>query len=73
MATATGTQEVEGRARTALVRSPLFRLRALRVEQRGEQLLISGRVESFYQKQVAQEVVRSVAPEVQVVNAVEVD
>jgi hypothetical protein len=53
--------------------SPIYALRVLHVEREGESLLISGRVSSFYYKQLAQEVVRSVSEGLQVVNSIDVD
>ena len=47
------------RAQSALSNSPVFDLRELRVEERGDSLLISGNVSSYYHKQLAQEAVRS--------------
>ena len=67
------TTEVENQAQAALHSSPIFALRVLRVERNGESLLISGRVSSFYYKQLAQEVVRSVSEGLQVVNSIDVD
>jgi hypothetical protein len=64
--------DLASRARLELERSPVFALRDLQVEQSGESLVIQGRVSSFYQKQLAQEVVRSVSEGVPVVNSVEV-
>ena len=61
-----------GEARAALLASPIFALRELDVEQDGQQLLLSGTVSTFYQKQVAQEVVRSLADGVELVNKVQV-
>ena len=65
-------QDVGPRAQEALTASPVFALRDLRVEQRGERLLISGSVSSFYHKQLAQEVVRTVAGKCEVVNSIRV-
>jgi hypothetical protein len=61
-----------GKARSALRASPIFALRELAVEQDGQQLLLSGTVSTFYQKQVAQEVVRSFANGMKLVNHVQV-
>jgi hypothetical protein len=61
------------RAKTALAGSPIFELRDLQVEHRDQSLLISGAVSSFYHKQLAQEVVRSVCEGIDVVNAIRVD
>jgi osmotically-inducible protein OsmY len=71
--TAVLTHDAELRAKSALIKSPIFALRELKVAQAGETLLLQGRVKSFYQKQLAQEAVRSVAGTLQVVNAIEVD
>jgi hypothetical protein len=62
--------EVQPRAQAALCNSPFYELRDLHVEQRDEELQISGRVSSFYHKQLAQEVVRSVCTGVKVVNSI---
>ncbi len=48
------------RAQRALSNSPILELRDLRVEQDNGALLILGTVSTFYHKQLAQEVVRSV-------------
>jgi osmotically-inducible protein OsmY len=64
---------VETRARTALAASPIYVLRELQVQEENGCLLLSGRVDTFYHKQLAQEVVRAVADGVQVVNAIDVD
>jgi BON domain len=65
-------KNVEQPARKALAASPVYALRELEVEQRGETLFISGSVTSFYHKQLAQEAVRQVAAGVEVVNAIHV-
>jgi hypothetical protein len=59
-------------AQSALAASPIFVLRELSVERSGDSLLLSGQVDSFYHKQLAQEVVRSVAHGCRVVNSVAV-
>jgi hypothetical protein len=64
--------EVRPRAQAALASSPFYELRELSVEVRNDALLISGRVSSFYHKQLAQEVVRSVCIDAQVVNTIDV-
>lgn len=64
---------VEPRAQKALSDSPVAALRELRVESIDEgSLLISGTVGTFYHKQLAQEVVRTVAAGMEVVNSVTV-
>jgi hypothetical protein len=59
-------------AKAALQTSPVFALRSLCVEQVDDNLIISGRVSTFYYKQLAQEVIRSVASGMSVINSVEV-
>ena len=66
------SKDVEHSARQALSASPVYALRELEVEQRGEKLLIRGSVASFYHKQLAQEAVRQVAEGVEVVNSIHV-
>ncbi len=66
------TQDVVVQAQTALASSPIQALRDLQVAWDGERLLISGHVDSFYHKQMAQEVVRMIAKGLQVVNGVDV-
>ena len=63
---------VQPRAQTALANSPIHELRELRVEQQDGVLLICGVVSSFYHKQLAQEVVRAVCREIDLVNSVRV-
>jgi hypothetical protein len=64
--------DVESRAQAALRTSPIYPLRDLEVVLAGRKLVISGRVKTFYQKQLAQEVVRNVGANLQVVNEVRV-
>lgn len=66
-------KDVRSRIRTALGASPLFPLRQLQVEFLDDRIVIAGRVDSFYQKQMAQEVARSIASEIEVINSVEVE
>jgi hypothetical protein len=60
------------RAQSVLAESPLYALRLLQVEPRGDALLIRGRVSSYYHKQLAQEAVRSVANGIELINSVHV-
>src|SRR5207244_229220 len=60
MAEATLTPGVEQVVRDALAQSPIQSHRKIRVEQAGETLYLHGCVESYYYKQLAQEVVRNV-------------
>ncbi len=59
-------------AREALRQSFLHELRNLNVEEAGASLVISGRVQSFYHKQMAQEIVRAVCQDVELHNTVDV-
>ena len=65
--------DVEIRAQSAMATSSIYALRDLVVERDGDSLLIMGRVKSFYEKQMAQELVRSVANGLIVVNQIEVE
>lgn len=65
-------RETVTQAKSALTTSPVFALRGLHVVQSGGRLLISGRVRTFYHKQLAQEAVRHVANGFRLVNTVEV-
>ena len=67
------TVDVITQAQSALAKSPIHALRELHVQQQGESLILSGRVGSFYHKQLAQEVVRLVARDMLVVNTVDVN
>ena len=64
--------EVQPRAQSALAGSPIYELRDLLVQQHNGSLLISGTVSSFYHKQLAQEVVRTVCEsiEIEVINSI---
>lgn len=71
MATAV-VEKMQPRAQAALSNSPFYELRKLQVERRRDGLLISGCVSSFYHKQLAQEVVRSVSADTNVINSIHV-
>jgi hypothetical protein len=64
--------EVESRVQTALAASPIYALRELRVERQNSSLRLYGLVASFYHKQLAQEMVRSLAGNLEVINSVAV-
>ena len=59
-------------AQSALATSPISALRRLHVEKNGTAIVLSGRVRSYYQKQLAQELVRAVASECELINSVHV-
>ena len=67
-----GDMDIE-RARAALCTSPIHALRELRVQRDGASLILSGRVNSFYHKQLAQEAVKAVCHELDLVNTIDVD
>ena len=60
-------------ARAVLDTSPFYELREMQVERCGDRLLLSGQASSYYLKQIAQEAVKSVCSEVELVNSVAVD
>ncbi len=60
-------------AQTALDDCPIYLLRQLGVKQIEDVIEITGIVDSFYHKQLAQEIVRLVCNGNQVVNRVDVD
>jgi hypothetical protein len=66
------TLAVQERAQAALAASPIYVLRELLVERVGSALVLTGTVDTFYHKQLAQELVRAVASSVDVINVVEV-
>ncbi len=57
----------------ALAQSPIQSHRKIRVEQAGDTLYLHGSVESFYYKQLAQEVVRNICRGVQLENELAVE
>ena len=71
--TAIAVEELQPRAQAALVSSPFYELRELQVEWRDDALRLSGCVSSYYHKQLAQEVVRSVCKDTVVVNSIRVE
>ena len=68
-----GIRDVTGRIRHLLSASPIADVRRIQVERKGDQVLLHGHVSSFYAKQMAQETVRRVVGELQIVNSVGVD
>ena len=68
-------QNVKSRAEAALEESPIHTLRGVTVEQRGETITLCGCVDTFYHKQLAQELVRAIADDCDcaVVNSLDVD
>lgn len=64
--------DIEERARIALQASPIHALRSLQVERDGDQLIVTGRVPTFYYKQLAQEAILSAIKGLPILNQVEV-
>ena len=67
-----GALELSRRAQHALESSPIRVLRDVRVDRSGKALVLSGHVESFYLKQLAQELVRTVATNCELINSIDV-
>ena len=65
--------EIAAAAKLILDRSSVAELRRLRVDESEHELTLRGNVRSYYHKQLAQESVRDVAGQLQVINAVSVD
>ena len=63
---------VLNQAREALHNSPISTIRDLDVAVLEDALVISGKVRSFYEKQMAQEAIRAVCHDVQLQNTVDV-
>ena len=68
------TMDVTARAQVALAESPIHALRELRVVRDGETIILEGWVDTFYHKQLAQELVRAIADDCacDVINMVDV-
>src|SRR5687768_10553278 len=69
---AIGARSIGAIAKAALQRSRIYTLRKLQVEQRGDAIILRGRVESFYHKQLAQELIRTAIEGVEVINCLQV-
>jgi osmotically-inducible protein OsmY len=66
-------EDIECRAKAALSTSPIYVLRELQVKRIDDALILSGRVDTYYHKQLAQEVVRAVSGGLNLVNSIIVD
>jgi osmotically-inducible protein OsmY len=65
--------DLASQARAVLGRSRIFDLRSLEVEQDDACVVLRGSVDSFYHKQLAQELVRTAIDGVEVMNEIDVD
>lgn len=68
-----GSSHVITKVRKVLSESPIWELRQLEVEQKGETVYLQGRVRSFYHKQLAQEVILRATRELPLINEVHVE
>ncbi|MFK7736474.1 MAG: BON domain-containing protein [Pirellulaceae bacterium] len=68
-----GYRDLTSRIRHLLAESPIAELKRIRVDREGDQILLRGRVKTFYAKQMAQETVRPAAGSLHIVNTVDVD
>lgn len=59
-------------AKTVLMRSRIYVLRTLHVFQDGDAIILRGSVDSYYHKQLAQELVRMAVEGVEVINLLDV-
>ena len=65
--------DVASLARTVLSRSKIFDLRALDVDLEADSIVLRGNVDSFYHKQLAQEMIKTSLEGVEVINEIRVD
>jgi len=65
--------DVASQARAVLACSRIFDLRLLEVDQDGESVVLRGRVDSFYHKQLAQELLRTRIGGIDVINEIAVE
>jgi hypothetical protein len=65
--------DVASLARAVLGGSRIFDLRALDVDQESDCVVLRGSVDSFYHKQLAQEMIRTSLDGVEVINEIRVD
>jgi hypothetical protein len=66
-------RDLASQAKAVLGRSRIFDLRCLDVEQESDCVVLRGSVDSFYHKQLAQELVKMNVEGVEVINEIDVD
>jgi hypothetical protein len=66
-------QDLASQAKAVLGRSRIFDLRCLEVEQFDEYVVLRGRVDSYYHKQLAQELLKTHIDGVEVINEIDVN
>ena len=65
--------DVASLAKFVLGQSKIFDIRALDVDQEAEYVVLRGSVDSFYHKQLAQEMIKTSLEGVEVINEIRVD
>ena len=60
-------------AQQALTTSPIHAMHELRVERENDTMILSGRVDTFYHKQLAQEIVRAAIQGQPLINSIRVN
>lgn len=60
------------KAETAIRSCPVYAIRKTQVAELSDGLVLTGRVDSYYQKQMAQEIVAAVCRDIQVINELQV-
>ncbi len=68
-----GSDNLLIKVRKVLAESPIWELRQVHVEQKGETVYLQGRVRSFYHKQLAQEVILRASRKLPLINEINVD
>lgn len=68
-----GSDNLLIKVRKVLAESPIWELRQVQVEQKGETVYLQGRVRSFYHKQLAQEVILRASRKLPLINEINVD
>lgn len=66
------THDELSRARAALSLSSIYVLRKIQIDLDGDALVMRGRVDSYYHKQLAQELVKAAVEGIAVLNALQV-
>ncbi len=65
--------DAASRAKLVLSRSQIYVLRSIEVDCDDEAIVLRGRVDSYYHKQLAQELVKTAVDGVEVINSLHVD
>ena len=65
--------DITGRMKILLEKSPIAEVRRIHVQREGNRVMLSGRVRTYYAKQMAQETVRQAGNGLHIINKVDVD